>query len=132
MRDESQMKNSMYSPRVVRFYSLRSHSYVHDLRFRSTVYMVRCSPWIVVVGLGLQIYCFDALTLENKFSVLTYPVSQMGGGQGLIGVNIGYGPMSVGQVVGLCFQQSIIVKHMALKFPKSDPFSRRKSFNFTQ
>ncbi|PWA85203.1 Breast carcinoma amplified sequence 3 [Artemisia annua] len=94
-RDESQMENSMYSPRAVRFYSLRAHSYVHVLRFRSTVYMVRCSPRIVAVGLGSQIYCFDALTLENKFSVLTYPISQLGG-QGLSGVNIGYGPMAVG------------------------------------
>ncbi|KAI3824419.1 hypothetical protein L1987_05878 [Smallanthus sonchifolius] len=94
-RDESQMESSMYSPRAVRFYSLRSHSYVHVLRFRSTVYMVRCSPRIVAVGLASQIYCFDALTLENKFSVLTYPISQLGG-QGVSGINIGYGPMAVG------------------------------------
>ncbi|KAL8229388.1 hypothetical protein R6Q57_014288 [Mikania cordata] len=94
-RDESQMESSMYSPRAVQFYSLRSHSYVHVLRFRSTVYMVRCSPRIVAVGLASQIYCFDALTLENKFSVLTYPISQLGG-QGVSGINIGYGPMAVG------------------------------------
>ncbi|KAI7738772.1 hypothetical protein M8C21_005970, partial [Ambrosia artemisiifolia] len=94
-RDESQMENSMLSPRAVRFYSLRSHSYVHVLRFRSTVYMVRCSPRIVAVGLASQIYCFDALTLENKFSVLTYPISQLGG-QAVSGINIGYGPMAVG------------------------------------
>lgn len=94
-RDESQMEDSMYSPRAVRFYSMRSHSYVHVLRFRSTVYMVRCSPRIVAVGLASQIYCFDALTLENKFSVLTYPISQLGG-QGLSGINIGFGPMAVG------------------------------------
>ncbi|XP_062231342.1 autophagy-related protein 18g-like isoform X2 [Phragmites australis] len=37
-----------------------------------------------------QIYCFDAVTLENKLSVLSYPL------QGTPGVNIGYGPMSVG------------------------------------
>lgn len=43
----------------------------------------------------LQIYCFDALTLESRFSVLTYPVPQLGG-QALTGVNIGYGPMAVG------------------------------------
>ena len=43
----------------------------------------------------LQIYCFDAATLENKFSVLTYPVPQLGF-QGMVGVNIGYGPMAVG------------------------------------
>lgn len=40
--------------------------------------------------MSLQIYCFDAVTLENKFSVLTYPL------QGLAGVNIGCGPMAVG------------------------------------
>ncbi|KAI4310985.1 hypothetical protein MLD38_035923 [Melastoma candidum] len=80
-------------PTAVRFYSLRSHSYVHVLRFRSTVYMVRSSPRVVAVGLATQIYCFDALTLENKFSVLTYPILQLGG---QLGINIGYGPMDVG------------------------------------
>ncbi|KAG7968598.1 hypothetical protein I3843_08G162700 [Carya illinoinensis] len=88
-------KTGALSPNAVRFYSLRSHIYVHVLRFRSTVYMVRCSPQIVAVGLATQIYCFDALTLENKFSVLTYPVPQLGS-QGMGGVNIGYGPMAVG------------------------------------
>lgn len=43
----------------------------------------------------LQIYCFDAVTLDNKFSVLTYPVPQIAG-QGPICVNFGYGPMAVG------------------------------------
>ncbi|XP_075657925.1 autophagy-related protein 18h isoform X2 [Castanea sativa] len=92
---EPQIGSSVISPTAVRFYSLRSHNYVHVLRFRSTVYMVRCSPQIVAVGLATQIYCFDALTLENKFSVLTYPVPELGG-QGVVGVNIGYGPMAVG------------------------------------
>ncbi|CAK9174681.1 unnamed protein product [Ilex paraguariensis] len=87
--------NILSSPRSVRFYSLRSHNYVHVLRFRSTVYMVRCSQRIVAVGLATQIYCFDAITFENKFSVLTYPAPQLGG-QGFVGVNVGYGPMDVG------------------------------------
>ena len=43
----------------------------------------------------MQIYCFDALTLENKFSVVTYPVPYLGG-EGPCGINIGYGPMAVG------------------------------------
>ncbi|KAI4301849.1 hypothetical protein L6164_035089 [Bauhinia variegata] len=90
---EPQAENIASSATAVRFYSLRSRNYVHALRFRSTVYMVRCSPRIVAVGLAAQIYCFDALTLENKFSVLTYPVPQLGG---QVGVNIGYGPMAVG------------------------------------
>ncbi|KAK9293064.1 hypothetical protein L1049_021048 [Liquidambar formosana] len=93
--NESLTGNLVHSPTAVRFYSLRSHNYVHVLRFRSTVYMVRCSPQVVAVGLATQIYCFDALTLENKFSVLTYPVPQLGG-QGTVGINIGYGPMAVG------------------------------------
>ncbi|CAH9087150.1 unnamed protein product [Cuscuta europaea] len=94
---EPQAGNNMNLPTTstLRFYSLRSHNYVHILRFRSTVYMVRASPHIVAVGLATQIYCFDAITLENKFSVLTYPVPQPGG-QGFTGVNIGYGPMAVG------------------------------------
>ncbi|KAL1369172.1 hypothetical protein HN51_023289 [Arachis hypogaea] len=87
--------NSINSATAVRFYSLKSHSYVHLLRFRSTVRMIRCSSKIVAVGLASQIYCFDASTLENKFSVLTYPVPQLSG-QGPIGVNMGYGPMAVG------------------------------------
>lgn len=87
---EPQQGNCLITPTVVRFYSLKSHSYVHFLRFRSPVYLVRCSPRIVAVALAAQIYCFDAVTLENKFSVLTYPL------QGSSGVNIGYGPMAVG------------------------------------
>ncbi|KAK4782294.1 hypothetical protein SAY86_016396 [Trapa natans] len=83
------------SATAVRFYSLRSHSYVHLLRFRSTVHTVRCSSRVVAVALAAQIYCFDALTLESKFSVLTYPVPQLGG-QGSFGINMGYGPMDVG------------------------------------
>lgn len=43
----------------------------------------------------MQIHCFDAVTLQNKFSVLTYPVPQLAG-QGTTGVNFGYGPMAVG------------------------------------
>ncbi|XP_015578219.2 autophagy-related protein 18g isoform X3 [Ricinus communis] len=90
---ESQPRNCISSPTSVRFYSLRSHCYVHVLRFRSAVRMVRCSPRIIAVGLATQIYCIDALTLESKFSVLTYPVPQLAG-QG--GINVGYGPMAVG------------------------------------
>nr|GMD45317.1 Autophagy-related protein 18H [Ipomoea batatas] len=92
---EPQAVNLVNSPTTLRFYSLRSHNYVHSLRFRSTIFMVRSSPQIVAVGLATQIYCFDALTLENKLCVLTYPVPQLGG-QGFTGVNIGYGPMAVG------------------------------------
>ncbi|XP_074571532.1 LOW QUALITY PROTEIN: autophagy-related protein 18g-like [Curcuma longa] len=87
---EPQAGSCVSTPTVVRFYSLKSHSYIHVLRFRSAVYIVRCSSRIVAVALAAQIYCFDAVTLENKFSVLTYPL------QGAVGVNIGCGPMAVG------------------------------------
>ncbi|KAL6978462.1 hypothetical protein U1Q18_020130 [Sarracenia purpurea var. burkii] len=92
---EPQSVNHINSPTAVRFYSLRSNSFVQVLKFRSAVCMVRCSSRVVAVGLATQIYCIDAVTLENKFSVLTYPVPQFGG-QGLVGVNFGYGPMAVG------------------------------------
>ncbi|XP_022954194.1 autophagy-related protein 18g isoform X3 [Cucurbita moschata] len=83
------------SHNAVQFYSLKSHSYVHVLRFRSAVCMVRCSAQIVAVGLSTQIYCFDAITLEIVFSVLTSPVPEISG-QGTTGINVGYGPMAVG------------------------------------
>ncbi|KAK7285423.1 hypothetical protein RJT34_20193 [Clitoria ternatea] len=92
---ETQPGNNVISSTAVRFYSLKSHCYVHVLRFRSPVCMIRCSSRIVAVGLATQIYCFDAVTLENKFSVLTYPVPQLAG-QGTTSVNVGYGPMAVG------------------------------------
>jgi hypothetical protein len=53
--NESHTGNVAISPTIVRFYSLRSHNYVHVLRFRSTVYMVRCSPRVVAVGLATQV-----------------------------------------------------------------------------
>ncbi|CAI0395419.1 unnamed protein product [Linum tenue] len=89
-------RDGTHSPSSVRFYSLRTHCYVRALRFRSAVLMVRCSPRIIAVGLATQIFCIDALTLENKFSVLTYPVPQLAGEGGSTGVNVGYGPMAVG------------------------------------
>lgn len=92
---ESQPVNYISSATSVRFYSIRNHCFVHVLRFRSAVCMVRCSPRIIAVGLATQIYCIDALTLESKFSVLTYPVPQLAG-QGTVGVNVGYGPLAVG------------------------------------
>lgn len=53
-------ENITLSPAAVRFYSLKSRSYVHVLRFRSTVYMIRCSPEIVAVGLASQVSLYYA------------------------------------------------------------------------
>ena len=52
---ETQSGSSVNSATAVRFYSLTSHCYVHVLRFRSTVCMIRCSSWIVAVGLATQV-----------------------------------------------------------------------------
>lgn len=42
-------------PTVVRFYSLRNHSYVHTLRFSRAIHAVRCSPRVVAVALATQV-----------------------------------------------------------------------------
>ncbi|XP_076901145.1 autophagy-related protein 18g-like [Bidens hawaiensis] len=97
-RDGSVMAQSgslVDSPTAVRFYSLKLNCYVKVLRFRSTVFMVRCSSLIVAIGLEKEIHCLDAVTLETKFTVPTYPVPRSGG-QGMVGVNFGYGPLTVG------------------------------------
>ncbi|KAL0371371.1 UNVERIFIED_CONTAM: Autophagy-related protein 18g [Sesamum angustifolium] len=67
----------------------------HVIDFKSAVFMVRCSRRVVAIGLEEQVYCFDTLTLEKKFIVVTYPVPRVGE-QGSFGINTGYGPMAVG------------------------------------
>ncbi|CAN6457995.1 unnamed protein product [Victoria cruziana] len=89
-----ELGNVNFVPTVVRFYSLRSHSYVHVLKFRSAVHTVRCSARIVAIAQASQIHCFDAVTLESVYIVVTYPVALgcYGSGSGVIG----YGPLAVG------------------------------------
>lgn len=82
-------------PTAVRFYSMKSNEYVKVIDFKSAVFMVRCSPRVVAIGLEEQIYCFDTLTLEKKFIVVTYPAPRVGE-QGAFGINTGYGPMALG------------------------------------
>ncbi|XXG69274.1 hypothetical protein AAC387_Pa06g2186 [Persea americana] len=81
--------NGNLVPTVVRFYSLRTYSYVQALKFRTAVFSVRCSPRIVAVSQAAQIHCFDAATLEREYTILTYPICLGFGG-------IGYGPLAVG------------------------------------
>ncbi|XP_077221211.1 autophagy-related protein 18f-like [Tasmannia lanceolata] len=85
-------ENGHFMPTVVRFYSLRSHSYVHVLNFRTAVYSIRCSPRVVAISQAAQIHCFDAATLEREYTILTYPVVSCCLGSG----GIGYGPLAVG------------------------------------
>ncbi|XP_042491440.1 autophagy-related protein 18g-like isoform X3 [Macadamia integrifolia] len=76
---EPQPGNSVYSPTAVRFYSLRTHSYVHVLRFRSAVYTVRCSPRIVAVGLATQVVIkdFESRAVISQFRAHSSPISAL-------------------------------------------------------
>ncbi|EPS67432.1 hypothetical protein M569_07343, partial [Genlisea aurea] len=88
--------SSFQRPSSIRFYSLKSNEYVKAIDFRSAVLMLRCSSRVVAVGLEeQQIFCFDTLTLEKKFTVVTYPVPHLGE-PGALGINTGYGPMALG------------------------------------
>ncbi|XP_062168619.1 autophagy-related protein 18f [Alnus glutinosa] len=84
--------NGSFLPTAVRFYSLRSESYVHVLKFRSVVYSVRCSSRVVAISQSAQIHCFDATTLEREYTILTNPIVTGYPGSG----GIGYGPLAVG------------------------------------
>ncbi|KAJ4981654.1 hypothetical protein NE237_032491 [Protea cynaroides] len=84
--------NGNFVPTIVRFYSLRSHSFLHVLKFRSAVYSVRCSPRVVAISQAAQIYCFDAATLEREYTIVTCPIVSSNIGSG----GIGYGPLAVG------------------------------------
>jgi len=46
---------SHFVPTVVKFYSLRTHSYVHTLRFRTGIHAVRCSSRVIAVALATQV-----------------------------------------------------------------------------
>ena len=48
--------------------------------------------YCVLIVFSLQLYCFDAETLQSTFSVLTYPLPQPGSNT----LNFGYGAMAVG------------------------------------
>ncbi|XP_030519300.1 autophagy-related protein 18f [Rhodamnia argentea] len=84
--------DNIFVPTTVRFYSLRSQSYPHVLKFRSAVYSVRCSSRVVAVSQAAQIHCFHATSLERSYTILTNPV--VSGPPGVSGV--GYGPLAVG------------------------------------
>ena len=54
-----------FIPTLVKFYSLRNHTYVHTLRFRTAIYAVRCSPRIVAVALAAQVCFFEFLNISD-------------------------------------------------------------------
>lgn len=53
-------RNGGFVPTAVFFYSLRTQSYVYNIKFRSVVYCVRCSPRVVAISLATQV-CFHVL-----------------------------------------------------------------------
>lgn len=79
-------------PTVIQFYSLRSQSYVHMVKFRSPVYSMRCSSRVVAIAQANQIHCLDATTLQKEYTILTNPIVTVYPGSG----GIGYGPLAVG------------------------------------
>ncbi|KAG9454210.1 hypothetical protein H6P81_007114 [Aristolochia fimbriata] len=88
----NELGNGNFVPTVVRFYSLKSHSYVHILKFRSAIYSIRCSSRVVAISQAAQIHCLDAGTLEKEYTILTHPIVMGSPGSG----GIGYGPLAVG------------------------------------
>ncbi|KAG9131090.1 hypothetical protein Leryth_024693 [Lithospermum erythrorhizon] len=56
LQQSSVSANRCFIPIVVWFYSLKSQTYVHLLKFRSVVHLVRCSSRVVAVLQGSQIH----------------------------------------------------------------------------
>ncbi|XP_071692181.1 autophagy-related protein 18f-like [Rutidosis leptorrhynchoides] len=79
-------------PTVVWFYSLKSQTYIKELKFRSVVYSVRCSSRIVAVLQAAQVHCFDAATLQREYTIVTNPIVTCSSRFD----NIGLGPLAVG------------------------------------
>ncbi|CAA7409061.1 unnamed protein product [Spirodela intermedia] len=87
-----EVANENFIPTTIHFYSIKTHAYVHVLKFRSAIYTIRSGPRVVAVSQANQIHCFDAATLEREYTILTYPMVSESFGSG----GIGYGPLAVG------------------------------------
>ncbi|MCD7473115.1 hypothetical protein HAX54_014738 [Datura stramonium] len=84
--------STSFVPTIVWFYSLTSHSYVHQLKFRSVVHLVRCSSRVIAILQAAQIHCFDAATLDREYAVVINPVIT-----GFSGISsTGVGPLALG------------------------------------
>lgn len=55
-------------PTFVHFYSLRTHDYVHVLKFRTAVYSVRCSPRVIAVSQAAQVCALFNFSPENHLA----------------------------------------------------------------
>lgn len=92
IKNSHDQQNGGSVPTVVRFYSLKSQSYINELKFRSVVYSVRCSSRIVAVLQAAQVHCFDVATLQREYTILTNPIVTSSSRF----ENIGLGPLAVG------------------------------------
>lgn len=59
------------NPTVLKFFSLQSHSYVHELKFKYEIFEVRSTRELMIVMDDRNLYWFDSVTLSNKLA--TYP-----------------------------------------------------------
>lgn len=56
-----------FVPTAVRFYSLKSQSYIHVLKFRSVVYSVRCSSRVVAISQAAQVCLVIHIFRDPRF-----------------------------------------------------------------
>ncbi|KAI3820544.1 hypothetical protein L1987_08092 [Smallanthus sonchifolius] len=92
MKNNNDQVNGGCVPTVVWFYSLKSQSYIKELKFRSVVFSVRCSSRVVAVLQAAQVHCFDVTTLEREYTILTNPIVTSSSRF----ENIGLGPLAMG------------------------------------
>ncbi|XP_010313651.2 autophagy-related protein 18f-like isoform X2 [Solanum lycopersicum] len=85
-------ESTSFDPSIVWFYSLTCHSYVHQLKFKSVIHLVRCSSRVIAILQATQIHFFDAATLDKVYTVVTNPVITGFSGFGSKGV----GPLALG------------------------------------
>lgn len=64
---ETSFGSLMDPPTAVRFYSMKSNEYVKVIDFKSAVFMVRCSPRVVAIGLEEQV----SILGHNFFYIIT-------------------------------------------------------------
>ncbi|KAG2682139.1 hypothetical protein I3760_11G177800 [Carya illinoinensis] len=71
--------NGNFLPTTVRFYSIRSQSYVHVLKFRSVVYSIRCSSRVVAISQAAQVIIRDIVSkvVIAQFRAHKSPISAL-------------------------------------------------------
>lgn len=60
--------NCGFTPTAIWFYSLRSQSYVDELKFRSPIYSVRCSARLVAISQAAQVCSLCVLLNSSLFA----------------------------------------------------------------